>query len=175
MRGQREKERDDERASGLNLEGEKMMQTEMERAIIVPAGEGLDWNVLGTAMTCRISSEETDGAYSIVENRVAPQAGPPPHVHHNEDEIFHVLAGEFEIRCGDQTFNATAGAIAVLPRNIPHAFRNVGEAEGRLLVTITPGGFEQFFAEVSREVRTMPPDVEKLTALARKYELEFLM
>ncbi|MGB9180538.1 MAG: cupin domain-containing protein [Pyrinomonadaceae bacterium] len=151
------------------------MQTTLESAIVVPAEGGAAWSVLGTAMRCKVGSEETDGVYSIVENRVSPQEGPPPHVHHNEDEIFYVVEGEFEIRCGDETFTATKGALAVLPRNVPHAFRNTGASEGKLLVTITPGGFEKFFAEVSSEVTTMPPDVEKLKGIARKYNVEFLM
>jgi len=151
------------------------MQTELQSAIVIPPGGGDPWNVLGTAMKCKIGSEQTGGAYSIVENTIPPQAGPPPHVHHNEDEIFYILEGEFEIRCGEQTFNAREGSIALLPRNVPHAFRNIGEAEGKVLVTITPGGFEEFFAEASRELTTLPPDVEKLTTLARKYNVEFLM
>ncbi|MGB8508592.1 MAG: cupin domain-containing protein [Pyrinomonadaceae bacterium] len=151
------------------------MQTNVQSAIVVPANGGAEWNVLGTAMKCKVSAVETGGAYSIVENKVAPLDGPPPHVHHNEDEIFYVAEGEFEIHCGAETFNATKGALAVLPRNVPHSFRNVGATEGTLLVTITPGGFEEFFAEVSRELPTMPPDIEKLRGIARKYNLEFLM
>lgn len=151
------------------------MQTVLQSAIVVPAGEGDLWSVLGTLITCKVASQETDGAYSVVENIVAPQEGPPPHIHHNEDEIFYVVEGEFEIRCGEETFKATKGALAVLPREVPHSFRNVGVSEGKLLVTITPGGFEQFFAEVSDEIKTMPPDMEKLLRIARKYNVEFLV
>lgn len=151
------------------------MQTTLQSAIVVPAEDVADWNVLGARMTCKIDSEETGGAYSIVETIVSPQGGPPPHVHHNEDEIFYVVEGEFEIRCGEETFKATKGALAVLPRNVPHSFRNTGASEGKLLTTITPGGFERFFAEVSTEVTTMPPDIEKLKGIARKYNVEFLM
>lgn len=150
------------------------MPTELQSAIVVPANAGDTWNVLGTLMWCKIGSEETNGLYSIVENTVPPQAGPPPHIHHNEDEIFYIVEGEFEVRCGEQTFTVTKGSMAVLPRNVPHSFRNISEAEGKMLVTITPGGFEKFFAEVSQQVQSMPPDVEKLSALAHKYNVEFL-
>jgi mannose-6-phosphate isomerase-like protein (cupin superfamily) len=151
------------------------MQTHLQSAIIVPNNGGAQWTVLGTQMACKVSSEETGGAYSIVENIVAPLDGPPPHVHHNEDEVFYVVEGEFEIRCGEKTFTAAKGSLAILPRNIPHAFRNIGVTDGKLLTTITPGGFEKFFAEVSREVPTMPPDIEKLREIGRKYNLEFFV
>lgn len=151
------------------------MLATMTGAIVVPAHAGALWNVLGTEIYCKVRSEETDGAYSIIDNIVPPLAGPPPHVHHNEDEVFYVTAGEFEIHCGDETFRAITGDLAVLPRDVPHCFRNLGATEGRLLVTITPGGFERFFEEVSQQIRTMPPNVEQVKAIGRKYNLEFLI
>ncbi|MFL6227460.1 MAG: cupin domain-containing protein [Pyrinomonadaceae bacterium] len=150
------------------------MSTQLQHPIIIPPEAGRLWEVLGTLIECKIDSEETGGAYAIVEAIVPPQGGPPAHVHHNEDEIFHVLEGEFEVRCGAETLKAMKGATVVLPRDIPHSFRNVGAGEGKLLTTITPGGFEQFFAEVSREVRNMPADAMKLMEIARKYDVDFL-
>jgi mannose-6-phosphate isomerase-like protein (cupin superfamily) len=150
------------------------MSTQLQSAIVVPPEAGNLWHVLGTLIECKIDSAETGGAYAVVEAIVPPEGGPPTHVHHKEDEIFHVLEGEFEIRCGAETLHASKGATAILPRDVPHAFRNVGGREGRLLTTITPGGFEQFFAEVSREVRSMPADANKLLAIARKYSVEFV-
>lgn len=133
------------------------------------------WNVLGTTMLCKIASEETGGAYSVLDNVVGPQGGPPPHRHENEDEVFYVLEGEFEINYGGQTVVARKGDVVAVGKGVTHSFRNVGAGEGRLLVTITPGGFERFFEEVSREQIKMPQDAEKLAALSRKYGLEFLM
>jgi mannose-6-phosphate isomerase-like protein (cupin superfamily) len=150
-----------------------MRQANLQSALMEPANAV--WEVLGNQMSCRVKSEETGGAYSIVESTVPPQDGAPPHVHTDEDEMFYVLEGEFEIRCGDRSFTARKGSTAMLPRGIPHAFRNVGTRDGKLLVTITPGGFENFFAEVSREVTTMPPDLEKLKRLGQKYKLEFFV
>lgn len=149
------------------------MQTVLQMGIVVPAGGGDNLNVLGTLVQCKVSSDETGGAYSVIEATVPPKGGPPAHIHGNEDEIFYVVEGEFEIRCGDQTFNATKGALAVLPRGIPHTFRNTGTRDGKLLTTITPGGFEKFFEDVDREITTIPPDVEKLKAIARRYNAEF--
>lgn len=33
------------------------------------------------------------------------------------------------------------------PRNVPHAFQNVGDIPGRLLVITTPSGLERFFEQ----------------------------
>jgi quercetin dioxygenase-like cupin family protein len=48
--------------------------------------------------------------------------GPPPHLHHREDEAFYVLEGQMTVTCGEQTWTATPGSFVLLPRGIPHAF-----------------------------------------------------
>ncbi len=50
---------------------------------------------------------------------------------------------------------------------------NAGPTPSRVLVIITPGGFERFFAELS-QLPPGPPDQAKITVIARKYELEFI-
>jgi hypothetical protein len=69
---------------------------------------------------------------------------------------------------------ATKGSLAILPRKIPHGFRNIGSTPSKILVTITPGGFERFFEEASKLPTDRPPDMEKVMAMAQKYSLELL-
>jgi len=138
-----------------------------------PAMAGRTVKVLGETLTFKVVSEDTAGSYALIEIETPPGLGPPPHVHRREDEGFYVLDGRYEIRVGDQTITASPGAFAFLPRNIPHAYKNVGTTPARLLVIITPGGFEKFLAELNL-LPLGPPDLEKITTIARKYELEFV-
>jgi len=144
-------------------------------AKVMAKGEGDVWNVIGTEIICKVRSEETGGTYAIVENFVPPQEGPPPHFHNGEDELFYVTEGEFEILCGERKFIAKKGDLAIIPRGSVHAFRNITNEMGKLWITVTPGGFEKFFEEVSRDASEMPPDVEKIKAIGRKYGCEFLV
>jgi mannose-6-phosphate isomerase-like protein (cupin superfamily) len=136
------------------------METRQQKPIVVPAGEGKLLSVLGELIMCKVTSGETNGAYSVVEEVTPPQGGPPLHVHQHEDEMFYILEGVCEVRCGDQTFKATKGSLAILPRKIRHGFRNIGSTPSKILVTITPGGSERFFEEVSRLPTDRPPDME---------------
>src|SRR3990172_1415662 len=138
-------------------------------------GQGKVLSVLGDFITCKISGVETGGLYSLVETNTPPQAGPPLHAHHREDEGFYVLAGEFEIQVGDRTLRATPGTFAFLPREIPHRFQNVGPTTGKLLVTISPPGFEKFFEEGHNLSQQGPPQITEVVALGRKYDLEFIL
>jgi quercetin dioxygenase-like cupin family protein len=61
----------------------------------VGPGEGSKslW-VFGELLTCKVTSRQTGGAYSLFEVVTQSGDGPPPHVQHREDEAFYVLEGE---------------------------------------------------------------------------------
>jgi mannose-6-phosphate isomerase-like protein (cupin superfamily) len=80
-----------------------------------------------------------------VWEELAPLLDTPLHVHEHEDELFHILEGEHEFRCGGDHFAVGPGAFLALPRGVPHAHRRVVAGAGRLLVMTTPGGFDGFF------------------------------
>jgi mannose-6-phosphate isomerase-like protein (cupin superfamily) len=145
------------------------MQNESCRPIVVPPGHGSAWQVLGETITRKVASAETGGTYAIVEEVTPPQSGPPLHCHQHEDEVFYVLEGELDVQCGNHHFTATPGTLAVLPRSIPHTFRNRSPRPSRVVVLILPGGFEQFFAEVHALSTAGPPSMEDVTNLAAQH------
>ena len=121
----------------------------------VPPGEGTRslW-VLGELLTYKVPSHQTGGAYSLFEVATQPGAGPPPHIHHREDESFYVLDGNYEFLVDGHTLKAGAGSLLYVPKGALHAHENVGDGVGRMLLTQTPGRlYERFFGEVG-----MPAD-----------------
>jgi quercetin dioxygenase-like cupin family protein len=116
--------------------------------IQVPNDGGTKVNVIGNALTIRIHGRDTNGVLSVVESVDQPGGGPPPHIHHREDETFQVLEGEYEWIVGGKTFIAQKGATIFAPRGVPHTYRYLGQTPGRLMCIITPAGFEGFFEEV---------------------------
>lgn len=117
------------------------------------------------------TAAETGGSLGVWEEIVQPGWGPPLHVHHAEDEMFYVLEGRIRIWCGEETFEVTTGATAVLPRSVPHRFENVGETVARMLIAVTPGGFETFFLDAAALSDQSEAAIMKLAA---KYRLGFL-
>ena len=87
--------------------------------IQIPREGGKQINVLGIPMVIRIHGRDTDGAVAVVESYDVPGGGPPPHIHHREDETFQVLDGEYEWNVGEQTFVAKKGATIFAPRGAP--------------------------------------------------------
>lgn len=140
---------------------------------LIPLGEGKAVNVIGNAITIRLHARDTGGVLSVFESVDQPGGGPPPHIHHREDETFQVLEGEYEFTCGGKTFKALAGATIFAPRGVAHSYRYVGRTPGRLVVTLTPAGFERFFEEVGA-MSPQEQQIPKVIEIGQKYGLEFL-
>ena len=131
-------------------------------------------DVVGSRIRVLIGGEQSGGAFTIVDDVTPPGGGPPPHIHSREDEGFVVLEGEIEILAGDRWVRVPPGTGAFAPRGVPHTYRNVGSTPSRMVVTISPSGFENFFIEVDRMSASGPPTPEQLIELGAKYGLEFL-
>lgn len=126
----------------------------------------------GTKMRVVIPGEATSGHFAIWEHRCEPGFGPPRHLHHREDEIFQVLAGKLLVWCDGETYEAGPGAIAALPRGIPHTFRVISSDPAHMLMTVVPGGFERFFAAVAE--LSLPADTGQMATVAENFGLELV-
>ena len=99
---------------------------------------------MGNLTTNLAESNDTNGAFFLVEATLAPGNEPPPHVHSYEDELFYVLQGEFDVYVGQEAFKVRTGECVFLPRFVPHAFV-VRSPRLQVLTLFTPGGFEGAF------------------------------
>jgi len=131
-------------------------------------------NVLGTPMLLRVFGRDTNGTLAVVESIDAPQTGPPPHIHHREDETFQVLAGEYEFMVAGKTVSARAGDTLFAPRGIPHTYRCVSPTGGKLSVVLTPSGFENFFLRVGSMTPEEQQNIPRVIEIAKTFGLEFL-
>ena len=119
---------------------------------VIPAEQGhLVW-LRGLGVRFLIEGDQTGGRFALVEHPLRPRAlGSPLHTHQDEDEYAYVLEGRVGVQIGDQASVLGPGAVAVMPRGVPHAFWNAGEGEApaRLLMVLSPAGFERYFAAMA--------------------------
>jgi steroid delta-isomerase-like uncharacterized protein len=122
----------------------------------------------------------TNGAYALAELTAQPQFGPPPHIHHREDESFYILEGEFEFLDDGRTFTAGAGSFVYLPKGRLHMHRAAGDAPARAMVLNTPAGIEKFIEKAGEPAtdRLSPPappempELERIVMIAQKYGID---
>jgi mannose-6-phosphate isomerase-like protein (cupin superfamily) len=110
--------------------------------------------------------DQTGGALGFFRQTIAPNSGPPVHIHRAEDEFFYVVSGEFKFKLGDRIVSVPAKSIVFVPRGTAHTFKNVGTEPGVLLAGVTPGGLEKMFAE------RQGVDAETNHALMKKHRME---
>ena len=145
------------------------------RYIVLAKDEGLKLQSgPGRDLIFKVTGENTGGAFDYFIVGVAPHGGPPLHVHHLQEETIHVLKGKFKIRIGDEIFYCAEGGFAYLPSKVPHAFLNLTDEPGEIIVVYTPGGGHKFYEEFGPIARSGPPDPKVLAPLFEKYDMSLL-
>ena len=106
----------------------------------------------------RCLAKLADGRFALIEFLFPRYASPPLHTH-PQDESYIVLEGTLTVKAGEQRFELTQGAAAVVPMGVAHTFR-VDSDTARVLVLSTPAGLEQMVRDgsVTATTPTLPPD-----------------
>ena len=148
------------------------MPTTAAPTIIGPTdGESVTLQTVGVRFM--IDPADTDTRFSLIEHPIPPRAlAAPLHRHTREDEYSFVLEGRMGALLGDDVVEAGPGDLVYKPRNQWHTFWNAGDEPARILEIISPGGFEQFFAELAPLSSGAAPDPEAFGALCERYGLE---
>ena len=108
---------------------------------------------------------------SLFEFSIAPGFNTGAHYHTKIEELFYVLEGELDLRCGDRTVRAGPGTFVFVPPGTAHAFGNSGSTPGRMLLITAPPGHEKYFDELRDLVaKGGKPDPEALAKLRAKYD-----
>ena len=108
--------------------------------------KGVNANILDV----KVSGKDTDGDLAIFEQTaLTPKRGTPLHIHHNQDEIFNVIEGEYHFIVGNEKFKLTTGDTIFLPRKVKHAWTQVSQ-QAKMNVIVQPAGkLETFFVTMA--------------------------
>ena len=153
-----------------------------QNGLFVQSGQGHSYFFGQDLYTFKAIGEDTGDAYALFEVIVAPQGGTPPHRHSHEHESFFVQDGEIEFQLDDQTLTATAGTFLYSPKGQLHRFTNTTQTSAKLLIWVTPAGFEKFIAEVGKAVNGQitagaaltDEDLHNILTAAPKYGIEII-
>jgi quercetin dioxygenase-like cupin family protein len=140
--------------------------------IAIPPHSGKQFRFMG--VTHKLTQPQTSGAFYLFESEFEPETGNSLHVHRYEDEVVYVIQGGIEIRLDNHKLQASAGGVAHLPKNIPHALYNPLKTPLKILAMAIPGGMEYFFDELgtAKENGTLDDALHK--KISRKYGIEWL-
>lgn len=135
---------------------------------VLPSGGGETLHVLDEQATFKVTAEDGQGAFSLLELDCPPGGGVPLHAHAVADHALYVLEGTFALTVDGRREALEPGACALIPRGHAHGYANVGDGRGRLLVIATPPASEErVFLQLAAMLATGPDGSAELTSAIR--------
>ena len=142
---------------------------------VVPAGAGRVVHAFGDEFTFLLEGSHTGGRCTVFIEVTAPETGPPPHYHENQDEWFYVMEGRVAFFKDGAWTEVAPGSSVFIPKGAVHTFKNVGDQPLRQLITVSPSGFETFMTRCSEVfAQPGPPDMTRLIAIAGEHGIHFV-
>lgn len=127
-------------------------------------GEEVNWLFKATG-------RDTQGRFDFMVGPVEYLTGPPLHVHSDQDDTFYVLEGVLTVQVGDELFELEPGDFATIPPGVPHTFDNLRK-DGppvKAINLMTPGGFNELFADLAQAGRGGEADPAALQQVAETH------
>ena len=136
-------------------------------------------NVAGEKLTFLQTYIKEGKEYLEVENEVQPNAGPPMHVHHKQDECITVVSGKmgYQVLGGDKQF-AGPGETVLFKAGVAHKFWNAGNEPLIGKGYITPAyNIVYFLSEIYKSANSNRgrPGLYDSAFLIDRYKSEFGM
>lgn len=116
---------------------------------ILARDEGDHFHFLNNLFTAKVTGEMSNQILTVMEFVGPKNFGPPLHRHDLEDEMFYIVEGEVWFSCGGIEAVHQQGALAWLPKGLPHQFQILSDT-ARVLQLTTPAQFERFVATLGR-------------------------
>lgn len=137
-----------------------------QQIIDAGAGQSYDWS--SDHIFVKTPAAFTDGRVTVVEDTLKPGFHLPRHHHKVMTEIFYILEGEVTFTFDDETVLVVPGMTLNLP---PHTWHEVTCPEGGKMLTIfSPGGFDQYLAELATMTAEQFADAALMQSLAERYD-----
>jgi mannose-6-phosphate isomerase-like protein (cupin superfamily) len=129
------------------------------------------FTVFGEPDDLLVDGAMSHGTAAVMIQTTRPGGGPPPHMHTREDETFTALEGEFEILSEGKWSKIAVGDVVFAPRGHVHTFRNCGSTSGKILIFVSPAGFENYLQEVGP--LSPATDMEKIVEISTRFGISF--
>ncbi len=112
----------------------------------------------------------TGARFDFLVGEIGYLAGPPLHVHREQDDTFFVLEGVLAVQVGEEMFDLGPGDFASVPPGIPHTFDNVRKDQPPVKVCnlMTPGGLDEQFRDMAK-LGAVARDSAKVMELREKH------
>ena len=136
---------------------------------VIPKGGGEDFDYSQDHCYVKLSSNDTHGELSMVEDTMKPGFYLGRHHHKIMTEIFYILEGEIELIFDDQTIVGKPGDTITVPPNVWHAASC--KDGGKMLTIFKNGQFDLYLKRLSEMTDEDFGDGEKMKAVSAEFDI----
>lgn len=116
----------------------------------IPCGDTDSVFVDAIGIRYLLTGAQTGGSMTLLEIPCEPNSVVAPvHTHAREDEYQLVLEGELAFELDGEVIHARTGDMIIQERGVPMAIWNPTAQLARILVMVTPGGYDEYLKEVT--------------------------
>ncbi len=131
--------------------------------------EGKDYDYSQDHCYVKLSSHDTNGELSIVEDTLKPGFYLPRHHHKIMTEVFYVFEGEVELIFDNETITAKKGDTITVPPNVWHAAKC--EAGGKMLTIFKNGQFDLYLEKLSQMTDKEFQDAKLMKSISAEFDV----
>ena len=142
-----------------------------ENGLLGP-GDGEATQLAGAHLLTKITAEQTEGRYALIEARNEPGWQSELNRHPQQSKVFYVLEGSYEFLTDGQWGDVRPGDTLLIPAGQAHGFR-AGPGGGRVLV-IYPGRSAGWFADAATTGGPGSPGTAQHAALHDTHHVQSL-
>lgn len=121
-----------------------------------------------------VTSDDSSDSMSILEVRVEPAASSPIQILRRQRIAVYVASGCLEFQIGAELRRVGSGGFLTIPTDVRHGFKNVGVTTGVLLLTVTPGGYEEYLLAFAKIAQDEFIDIGQMRKLSDSFGVEIL-
>ncbi|MEL6192192.1 MAG: cupin domain-containing protein [Bacteroidota bacterium] len=141
----------------------------MDTFQVIRKGGGEDFDYSQDHCYVKLSSHDTHGELSMVEDTMKPGFYLGRHHHKIMTEIFYILEGEIELIFDDQTVVGKPGDTITVPPNVWHAASC--KDGGKMLTIFKNGQFDLYLKRLSEMTDEDFADAEKMKAVSAEFDI----
>ena len=136
---------------------------------VIRNGEGENYDYSQDHCFVKLSSNNTNGELSFVEDTLKPGFYLGRHHHKIMTEVFYILEGDVELIFDDETIIAKPGDTVTVPPNVWHAAKC--EKGGKMLTIFKNGQFDLYLKKLSQLTDSDFENVELMKSISAEYDI----
>jgi mannose-6-phosphate isomerase-like protein (cupin superfamily) len=142
-----------------------------QRKVVIAANKGRRLSALGMSVTLKSISQDTGGAFGVMEATLPPHFhGIPPYRHVCTTEAFYILEGTLAFTLDEETFTAGRGSFVLVPPHTVYEFWNPTASAATCLVLFAPAGLEAYWEELAAALANGPIDSTRFIEIAARHD-----